>query len=164
MSWKELLVMPFVVISVAAVAGFGMLAYRIGGTWDQRNTDMLTSGAVLICLAGVMLFFGIVGILIGVPVFLRVMDSRNDARNMAMDARIASAAFNEQRRLERMDERWARAGRPAINADFEVLPQDARPLLPAPGAPTQPFGMPGGFGGVPFDGLDDDPKFSAEGW
>ena len=161
MSWKELLVMPFVVISVAAVAGFGMLAYRIGGTWDQRNTDMLTSGAVLICLAGVMLFFGIVGILIGVPVFLRVMDSRNDARNMAMDARIATAAFNEQRRIERMDEReynrWAR-GRSDIDAPFHVLPQDARPLLTAPGAPNQ------GFGVVPFDGLDDDPKFSAEDW
>lgn len=163
MSWREMLAAPVAVGVVAMLGGVGVLAYRIGGTWDQRNTDMLTSGAVLICLAGVMLFFGIVGILIGVPVFLRVMDSRNDARNMAMDARIASAAFNEQRRLERMDERWAR-GRQPIEAPYNVLPQDARPLLPAPGAPNQFGAMPGGFGGVPFDGLDDDPKFSAEGW
>ena len=157
MSWREMLAAPVAVGVVAMLGGVGVLAYRIGGTWDQRNTDMLTSGAVLICLAGVMLFFGIVGILIGVPVFLRVMDSRNDARNMAMDARIATAAFNEQRRIERMDERWAR-GRSDIDAPFHVLPQDARPLLTAPGAPNQ------GFGVVPFDGLDDDPKFSAEDW
>lgn len=163
MSWREMLAAPVAVGIVAMLGGVGVLAWRIGGTWDGRNTDALVMGAIMTCFGGVFLVCLLLGVIVGVPLALRVMESRSEAREMAMDMRLARMA-------ERYDTgRLAapRDDRRMIEAPYNVLPQDARPLL-APPADGMPGGAPGwmggapGYKGVPFDGLDSDDKFSGD--
>lgn len=149
MSWREMLAAPVAVGIVAMLGGVGVLAWRIGGTWDGRNTDTLVMGAIMTCFGGVFLVCLLLGVVVGVPLALRVMESRSEAREMAMDMRLARMA-------ERYDAgRMAPPARPAISAPYDVLPSDARPLLAPPGMGMMGNGF-GMMGAVPFDGLDDD--------
>lgn len=154
MGWRELLALPFVVMACAVFLGVGVLAWKVGGTWDQRNTDMLITGLITVCMGGTMLTGGIVALIVGMPFALRIMRERRETE--MLDARMPSA--------------WGNPRQMPIDAPFRVLPDDARPLLPGPGAqpPTQygnpygaGFGM-GMMGAVPFDGLDDDSMFGME--
>lgn len=143
MTWKEMFMAPVAVGVIALFGGMGVLMWRIGGTWDQRNTDALTTSFAVICAGGVMLSGMLLAIFIGIPFALRILESRDQSRSMQIDRRIADNAF----RQARDEEQWARRNERPIDGEWNVLPPDARPLLPAPGN-----GMPGA---LPFDGMSD---------
>ena len=80
MSWKGFLAAVFAVPSLIALAGFGILAYQIGETWDARSTDSLISGLVAVCASGAMVMVFLLALIVGVPLALRAYERGGQAR------------------------------------------------------------------------------------
>ena len=161
MTWKEFLAIPIVIAGTAAVAGFGLLAMSIGRTWEPRNTDSLIVGFSGACIAGGVVVAGILGVLIGVPFFIRMIQAP-PARQPADDW-----GDPEPRMLARMGRRDR-----MIDGDWDRLPGDAYLLQlpeqssagytgPYPPLPP-PWQQGGGYSGVQLDGIDGDNRFSME--
>lgn len=71
--WKLFAVLvastPFLIVFV----GIGVLALNISATWDARNTDALISGLVASCGMGGVIMGGLLALLIGVPLAIRIL-------------------------------------------------------------------------------------------
>lgn len=164
MSWKELIAMPFALASTAAVVGIGALAWSIGQTWEPRNTDSLIVGLSGACIAGGVVVAGILGVMIGVPLFIRML-ANMPRRDDDDDFEPGAWGAPPPRMLGRGRGR-------TIDGDWDRLPGDARPLLPDYGGAMPPqYGQPGagygapyggGYNGVSLDGLDGDNRFGME--
>jgi len=56
---------------LAMFLGVGVLAMRIGDTWDQRNTDALVTAVASICAGGSVVIGVLLALIVGVPLALR---------------------------------------------------------------------------------------------
>ena len=75
MTWKGFLAAVFALPALIALAGVGILAWKVGDTWDSRNTDLLVGGTVAACVSGVVLFALIVGAVLGLAALRRTQQS-----------------------------------------------------------------------------------------
>lgn len=137
MTWKELLIMPFVLVALAFLVAVGSLAWRIGDTWEPRNTDILITGLVTSCAGGMVVIGLVIGMAVGIPFMIRMLQ--------------------ESRSLRYDDYPPLRAPARTIDGVWKELPGDATPLLPMiqQQAPTQQ--MP--TMNVSLDALDNDDTF-----
>lgn len=75
--WKMFAVVvastPFLIVFI----GVGVLAMNISSTWDSRNTDALISGLVASCSMGGVIVGGLLALLIGIPMAIRIMREAN---------------------------------------------------------------------------------------
>lgn len=138
MTWKELLALPFVVVALAFLVAVGALAWKVGDTWEPRNTDILITGLVTACAGGMVVIGVVVGLVVGLPFMVRML-------------RETSGSYAPM-------ERWPQT----IDGRFRQLPHDALPLLPMqenaypPTQPTQPYPP---TMGVSLDAIDNDDAF-----
>lgn len=81
MRWLQALGAIVVAAPVLALfGGAGVLAWRIGQTWDQRNTDALVAAAASICAGGAIVVGLLLALIVGVPLALRAYESGGYAR------------------------------------------------------------------------------------
>lgn len=81
MSWKGLLAGLVALPILALFGGMGMLAYQIGQTWDQRNTDALVTAVASICAGGAVIVGLLLALIVGVPLALRAYENGGRARH-----------------------------------------------------------------------------------
>lgn len=113
MTWREILALPVVIVALTFLTGVGSLAWNVGKTWQPRNTDTLITGLVAACGGGMVVAGVLLGVVIGVPVMLRIM---------------RESAAVRQDYLPRAQ---------AVDGQWRQLPGDATPLPPPP-QPVQP--------------------------
>lgn len=65
---------------LALFVGIGVLAWRIGDTWDQRNTDALVTATASICAGGAIIVGMLLALIVGVPLALRAYENGGYAR------------------------------------------------------------------------------------
>lgn len=65
---------------IALFGGIGVLAWRIGETWDQRNTDALVTALAAICAGGTIIVGLLLALIVGVPLALKTYESGAHAR------------------------------------------------------------------------------------
>lgn len=81
MRWLQALGAIVVAAPVLALfGGAGVLAWRIGQTWDQRNSDALITAMVSICAGGTIIIGILLALIVGVPLALRAYESGGYAR------------------------------------------------------------------------------------
>lgn len=68
---RGLLVVLVGVPCMALFIGAGALAWRIGDTWDQRNTDSMVTAMASICAGGAIVIGVMLALIVGVPLALR---------------------------------------------------------------------------------------------
>jgi hypothetical protein len=64
MNWKSLVATVFMVPVLAVFAGISILAWQIGGQWDERHTDQLITGIVATCGLVLAVFLLIAGLVV----------------------------------------------------------------------------------------------------
>lgn len=77
---KGLLVVLVGVPCMALFAGAGALAWRIGDTWDQRNTDSMVTAMASICAGGAIVIGVMLALIVGVPLALRTYSQGGQAQ------------------------------------------------------------------------------------
>ena len=87
MTWKGFLAAVFALPALIALAGFGMLAFKIGETWDARSTDSLIAGLISVCAGGVFLAALLLALIVGVPLALRAYERGAEARQAWQEPR-----------------------------------------------------------------------------
>jgi hypothetical protein len=65
---------------LALFVGVGVLAWRIGDTWDQRNTDSLVTALAATCAGGAIIVGLLLALIVGVPLALRAYENGGYAR------------------------------------------------------------------------------------
>lgn len=65
---------------LALFVGVGVLAWRIGDTWDQRNTDSLVTALAATCAGGAIIVGLLLALIVGVPLALRAYEGGGYAR------------------------------------------------------------------------------------
>lgn len=65
---------------LALFVGAGVLAWRIGESWDQRNTDALVTALASICAGGAIIVGLLLALIVGVPLALRAYENGGHAR------------------------------------------------------------------------------------
>jgi len=68
---KELLYMIVAIPALALVGGIGVLAWRIGETWDRATTQSLVTALTVICGGGALLFAILLALIVGIPLAIR---------------------------------------------------------------------------------------------
>jgi hypothetical protein len=139
MTWRELLALPFVLVALAVLVAVGSLAWRVGDTWEPRNTDILITGLVTSCAGGMVVIGMILGMAVGIPFMIRMLQ---ESRSTRYD-----------------DYSSMRAPTRTIDGTWKELPGDAQPLLPMiqQQAPTQQMPMMN----VSLDAIDNDDTFGS---
>lgn len=51
MTWREILALPVAIV----LLGVGALSWKVGDTWEPRNTDILITGLVTACGGGMVI-------------------------------------------------------------------------------------------------------------
>lgn len=74
MKWETFLMALIAVPILALFGGLGVLAWQIGETWDQRNTDALVTAVASICAGGAVIVGALLALIVGVPLALRAYD------------------------------------------------------------------------------------------
>ena len=77
---KGLLVVLVGVPCMALFVGAGALAWRIGDTWDQRNTDSMVTAMASICAGGAIVIGVMLALIVGVPLALRTYSQGGHAQ------------------------------------------------------------------------------------
>ena len=77
---KGLLVVLVGVPCMALFVGAGALAWRIGDTWDQRNTDSMVTAMASICAGGAIVIGVMLALIVGVPLALRTYSQGGQAQ------------------------------------------------------------------------------------
>ena len=77
---KGLLVVLVGVPCMALFVGAGALAWRVGGTWDQRNTDSMVTAMASICAGGAIVIGVMLALIVGVPLALRTYSQGGQAQ------------------------------------------------------------------------------------
>lgn len=137
MTWRELLALPFVLVALAFLVAVGSLAWRIGDTWEPRNTDILITGLVTSCAGGMVVIGMVIGLAVGIPFMIR----------MLQESRIPQDYYPPMRAPAR-----------TIEGNWKELPGDATPLLPMVQQPTGPTQPPPTMS-ISLDAIDDDDNF-----
>jgi hypothetical protein len=68
---KKVLLLMAAVPVLALFGGTGILAYRIGETWDAETTQGLVTGLTVICGGGALVVCVLLALLVGVPLAIR---------------------------------------------------------------------------------------------
>ena len=76
---RGLLVVLVGVPCMALFVGAGALAWRIGDTWDQRNTDSMVTAMASICAGGAIVIGVMLALIVGVPLALRTYSQGGQA-------------------------------------------------------------------------------------
>lgn len=77
---RGLLVVLVGVPCMALFVGAGALAWRIGDTWDQRNTDSMVTAMASICAGGAIVIGVMLALIVGVPLALRTYSQGGQAQ------------------------------------------------------------------------------------
>ena len=78
--WKSLVVGVVALPVLALFLGVGMLAMKIGDTWDARSTDSLIVGLIATCGGGAVIIGVLLALIVGVPLALRAYERGGMAR------------------------------------------------------------------------------------
>ncbi len=79
---KKILTLVAAVPVLALFGGIGILAYRMGETWDAATTQSLVTGLTVVCGGGALLFAMLLACLIGIPLAIRAYGEGGDRRRM----------------------------------------------------------------------------------
>jgi hypothetical protein len=68
---KQILAFLGAIPILALFGGIGILAYRIGETWDAATTQSLVTGLTVVCGGGALMFALLLALIVGVPLAIR---------------------------------------------------------------------------------------------
>lgn len=77
---KKVLALIAAVPVLVLFAGTGILAYRIGETWDAETTQGLVTGLTVICGGGALVVCILLALLVGVPLAIRAYGEGGNSR------------------------------------------------------------------------------------
>ncbi len=80
MSWKGFVSGVAALPVLALFGGVGLLAWRIGDSWDARATDTLISGLTASCAGGAVVLALLLGLIVGIPLLIRLQASQPPPR------------------------------------------------------------------------------------
>ena len=157
---KDLLYTIAAIPALALVGGFGILAYRIGETWNSATTQSLVTGLTVVCGGGALLFAILLACIVGIPLAIRAYGEggasrrawTNDDDGWGNPMRISSSrnddwsAVSSKRQPSLIDGQWQRMSEPA----------------PAQPSSTPPWGMTGGGNTQLLPPVKQDERFGVE--
>lgn len=138
MTWRELLALPFVLVALAFLVAVGALAWRIGDTWEPRNTDILITGLVTSCAGGMVVIGMVLGVVVGIPFMIRML-RESEPRAPLMQPRTIEGSWKEL---------------PGDATPLPMLPLSHTAQSPMSGAQPYPPAM-----SVSLDAIDDNDAF-----
>lgn len=92
---KKILTLVASVPVLALFGGIGILAIRIGETWDEAATQSLVTGLTVVCGGGALMFAVLLACIIGIPLAIRAYGEGGASRRTWVDG-------------------WDRSARPAL--------------------------------------------------
>lgn len=75
MTWKGFLAAVFALPALIALAGVGILAWKVGETWQAHNTDFLLGSIAASCVSGLLIFGILVAAVLGLAALRRTQQN-----------------------------------------------------------------------------------------
>jgi hypothetical protein len=136
---KQLLYTIAAIPALALFGGVGVLAWRIGETWDSATTQSLVTGLTVICGGGALLFAILLACIVGIPLAIRAYGEGGSSRRQWDDGWHS----NSRSALPRVDD-WppipTKRQFPMIEGQWSRMPDP--PVAQSSSPP--PWGMTGG--------------------
>ena len=144
---KQLLYMLAAIPALALFGGIGVLAYRIGATWDAATTQSLVTGLTVVCGGGAVLLAILLACIVGVPLAIRAYGEggaghRNWDDGRRTPSRPGLPGYDDWSATpsKRQPRLMPQAASYAIEGQWSRLPDSS----PPPPAGPPPWGITGG--------------------
>lgn len=168
---KQLLYTIAAIPALALIGGIGVLAWRIGETWDSTTTQSLVTALTVICGGGALLFAILLACIVGIPLAIRAYGEGGTSRRKWLyedhDAGDGWGTPN-RRALPHLDD-WqpvtSKRQPPMIEgqwhrmSDYPTTPPPSQPSTPQS---LPPWGMTGGGNTQLLPPVDQDERFGVE--
>lgn len=158
---KQLLYLIATMPALALIGGIGVLAFRIGETWESATTQSLVTGLTVVCGGGALLFAILLACIVGVPLAIRAYGEGGAGQRNWSEAGAGREGWGTpmRRALPHFDE-WSpitpkRQPR-LIEGEWSRMPES--PAISSPQA-TPPWGMTGGGNPQLLPPLEQDERF-----
>ena len=166
---KDLLYTIAAMPALALVGGIGILAYRIGETWNSATTQSLVTGLTVVCGGGALLFAILLACIVGIPLAIRAYGEggasrrtwTNDDEGWGTPMRISSSRGHDWSAVssKRQPPMMPAAAAYAIEGQWQRM-SDPSPAQPSP---TPPWGMTGGGNTQLLPPVEQDERFGLGG-
>ncbi len=166
---KQLFYTIAAIPALALIGGIGVLAFRIGETWNSATTQSLVTGLTVICGGGALLFAILLACIVGVPLAIRAYgeggathrnwSAAGDGRDgWGTPMRPALPRFDEWPPIppKRQSRLMPPTAADAIEGQWSRMPEP--PLIPPPQS-TPPWGMTGGGNTQLLPPMEQDERF-----
>lgn len=160
---KQLLYTIAAIPALALFGGIGILAWRIGETWDSTTTQSLVTGLTVVCGGGALLFAILLACIVGIPLAIRAYGEGGASRRTWIATDDAGDGWRRSARsaLPRFDE-WQPVTTKRQPAMIEGQWQRLWDAPPAPSSPTPPWGMTGGGNTQLLPPVEQDARFGVD--
>jgi len=163
---KEILYTIAAIPALALLGGIGVLAWRIGETWNSATTQSMVTALTVICGGGALLFAILLALIVGIPLAIRAYgESGMSRRKWRYDDMGDSWGKPKPSALPRLDD-WppmppAKRQPPMIEGQWQRLPDSPTTMPPAPPS-TPPWGVTGGGNTYLLPPMEQDERFGVE--
>jgi hypothetical protein len=147
---KKIITLVASVPVLALFGGIGILAIRIGETWDETTTQSLVTGLTVVCGGGTLLFALLLACLIGVPLAIRAYGEGGGARRQWGDG--WSSSWTALSRCEDWPPVPPKRPPPLMDGEWRKLPE------------PPPWGMTGGGSPKLLPPVEQDERFGLAPW
>lgn len=164
---KQLLYTIAAIPALALIGGIGILAWRIGETWDSSTTQSLVTALTVVCGGGALLFAILLACIVGIPLAIRAYGEGGASRRKWLYEDEAGDGWGapKRRALPRFDD-WQPAPPkrppPMIEGQWSRMPDYPPASPPAQPLSTPPWGMTGGGNTQLLPPAEQDERFGVE--
>lgn len=135
---KKIITIIAAVPVLALFGGIGILAVRIGDTWNEATTQSLVTGLTVVCGGGALLFAVLLACIVGIPLAIRAYgESGASQRKWQESHAVGRRSLRDAEEWQSLPAYLTKRQPPMIDGQWTRLPDSRSPWDPPPSSGTR---------------------------